>query len=203
MKKATLILLLTIPFIVFGQSWKDHKTSWKDYEKEYHFDLLEMDSLTFFDDSKYIVYLKETMEPLHGMVYVKYDNGFIAYKGLFVAGLRPDGINRVYHANGKLAAKVFIKNGKEHGLAQMWHENGRLQSESNNKNGKIVGLWRIYYENGQLKKEYTMKEDEISGLSKEWHENGQLKSEGVLEKGIRRGLWKLYDENGNLTEQEY
>ena len=75
MKKATLILLLTIPFIVFGQRWKDSKVSWKDNAiKEYHWTLEEAEKKTVYNDSTQTVYLESNMELLDGLIYVYHDN---------------------------------------------------------------------------------------------------------------------------------
>ena len=198
------MLLSIIPFVSFSQSWKDSKVSWKDIQKEYRFNFNEMSNFVYFDDSTNISYLKETMEPINGIVVIEYDNGNIACKWNFINGIRPDGVIKAYHINGKLRLKGFIENGKIEGLYKTWHESGKLQSEVNYKAGLEDGIRKAYYENGQLKYEYIMQDGEFTGLCKTWYENGQLKSEGFLEKGLRVGVWSDYDENGNLIiEKKY
>ena len=147
MKKATLILLLTIPFIVFGQSWKDHKTSWKDSAQEYYWDLDKVEDLTIYNDSNQIVYLKSTMEPLNGKVFVKYADGDLAAKILVVKGKRT-GEWKMWHKNGQLSREGSFKNGKEHGLTREWYENGELGRQ-------------LYYYYGEIKEEKCWDEDGV------------------------------------------
>tara|TARA_B100001750_G_scaffold230276_1_gene226553 strand:+ start:348 stop:824 length:477 start_codon:yes stop_codon:yes gene_type:complete len=153
MKQATLILLLTIPFIVFGQSWKDSKVSWKDNAiKEYHWTLEEAEKKTVYNDSTQTVYLESNMELLDGLIYVYHDNDSAA---------------------NSVAMKVFVVKGKRTGDWKAWYKNGQLKMEGSFKKGKEHGLHKEWRKNGKLKEEYYYYYGEIQE-TRSWDENGNL-----------------------------
>ena len=53
---------------------------------------------------------------------------------------KDNGINEIYHQNGKIGKKYYKKDGKRDGLYQRWYDNGQLRFEGTYKDGKSNGL---------------------------------------------------------------
>ena len=68
-----------------------------------------------------------------------------------------NGLNEIYHQNGKIGKKYYKKDGKRDGLYQRWYDNGQLRFEGTYKDGKSNGLLRGWKSNGKLDWESTYK----------------------------------------------
>ena len=49
-----------------------------------------------------------------------------------------NGLNEIYHQNGKIGKKYYKKDGKSNGLLRGWKSNGKLDWESTYKGGKLI-----------------------------------------------------------------
>ena len=96
--------------------------------------------------------------------------------------------------NGNIVKK------KSDGLEKIFHDNGKLKSEDNWLNGKREGLAKGWYDNGQLFFECNWKNDKAHGLSQDWYDNGNKKSEHDHINGELNGKYLSWDINGNLHE---
>ncbi len=56
----------------------------------------------------------------------------------------------IYHRNGEIRIKTFMKNGKRSGPAEWYHENGKLKIRANYNDGELEGTYEEYDENGLL-----------------------------------------------------
>ena len=97
--------------------------------------------------------------------------------------IEDDGINRVYHKNGRLK---FI-------------------GEYDSKTGHRKGEWKFYYDNGQLKAigKYDNDTGDKKGKWKSYYNDGKLKSIGKYDNGKQVGTWKSYSrmtESYNITD---
>ena len=106
-----------------------------------------------------------------------------------------------YFKTKEAAEAYFLENSirKQDGLQHLFHDNGRVKNEVTYQNGLIEGLYREWYENGSLKEECKFIAGSIEGIYKDWHENGQLSMLSTY-KNNRRDSYKKWDQNGVLTK---
>lgn len=206
MKKTILILLLTIPFIGFGQTeYKVEDTKWSN-------------------DST-IKLLKSNNQPVNGIIIGQekpekevhthqsvmengvriscighYKNGKIHHKN------QRNGESIYYYKNGQIQSEGTLKDGYNLGLSKYYNKKGTLIEEGNFIEGNQDGPWKFYNSKGLLISETNWKEGEE--LTTKWYnKNGSLYQEGKY-KGLWKkiGVWRNYyydeDEIGEFTEIE-
>ena len=75
----------------------------------------------------------------------------------------PDGFNKFYYKNGKLASEGTMRNGKPDGYWKNYHKKGGLKSEGNRKDFLLDSTWKFYDEKGKLTLEINYKEGKKNG----------------------------------------
>ncbi len=116
MKRILFILLLTIPFIGFGQT---------EYVKEYHKNgQLEYEGN--FKDGK-----------REGLWKYYYSTGQLEWEGNFKDG-KEEGLFKIYYENGQLMMEGNYKDGKREGLSKEYYKNGQLKWEGNFKDEELI-----------------------------------------------------------------
>ena len=146
--KKLLLILLSLPMIVFGQT---------EYHKEY-------DAY----GKLYEGYLKNNKQD--GVWKLYYANGQVKQEENWKDGYY-QGLWKYFNQNGQITREVNYKDGEDDGLHRSWYENGQLEMEENYKDGELEGIWKLYYENGQLQIEQNWK-DGIFINSKCWDKEG-------------------------------
>ena len=121
MKKLLFILLLTIPFIGFGQV---------DTIKTYH-ENGKLKSEGILKDGLWIRY---------------FYNGNLSIKGNFKDN-KQEGYWMSYYDNGQLYLDRIYKDGKLEGIWKSYYENGQLNYEWNYKEGELISQ-KCWDENG-------------------------------------------------------
>ena len=173
MKKLLFTLLLTIPFVGFGQE-KHH-----------------IDKVTWIHDT--LTYLKEDMSLINGIVFCDFGE-----LGSYKEG-KKNGLWKDYDENGKIFSEESWKYGVSDGPYIYYFENGEIFERGNHKDGELEGLYQYYYENGQLQWEGNYKNGRMDGLWNTYYETGQLKEEWMGTEGVSI-LVKCWDEDGNEIE---
>jgi hypothetical protein len=100
------------------------------------------------------------------------------------------------HANGQLAKRVFLKNGKPHGLWQEWDAEGRVTYIADWRDGEGEGLWLYFHPNGLVRERSFVTGDLWHGPSEGWHANGQKSMEGTFVRGAKAGPFRYWAEDG-------
>ncbi len=170
MKKVfSLILSITLPFLIFGQTEPINRIATSEIE----YNVNESDP-----EDVEIVYKKGSKIPYSGIVFEKYENGKMGSEVHYKNGIL-DGLLTVWFENGNIAKEWNYSKGNPEGTYAEWYENGQKEQEGTNRNGKLEGLLTMWWENGQKKDERNYKNDDLSGIKTTWYENGQKESEGT------------------------
>ncbi|HLO37485.1 MAG TPA: energy transducer TonB, partial [Lacibacter sp.] len=101
-----------------------------------------------------------------------------------------------YYRSGKLFARRYFINGKQHGLDKSWYESGQLQDSAMYINGVAIGTEKGWHEDGSLR--FITTNDTLgngNGSSENYYANGVLRSKGDLKKQKRDGVWFFYRED--------
>jgi|TARA_B110000240_G_scaffold174638_1_gene201240 antitoxin component YwqK of YwqJK toxin-antitoxin module len=212
MKKLLLILLLTIPFVGFGQN---------------------ENTKLYYENGQ--LQIEVVLENGKGYGKMYHENGQLQGEGKYTDGEK-DGVWKEYLENGKLTSETQFNNGnviysfyeyyktgnleevvswldpdgdpntseltiKDRISSKWFYENGQLRDEINYSNGEEDGLKRIYYENGQLQFEVRFKNGKEDGPIKSYHQNGKIWFEGKYVNGEEDGISKEYNKNGGLIRE--
>ncbi len=134
----------------------------------------------------------------------------------------PNGYNKFYYRNGKLASEGTMRNGKPDGYWKNYYKTGGLKSEGNRKDFLLDSTWKFYDENGNLTLEinykagkkngyrYTYQGNEITkeyfvnGVKQDYsfvlYPNGRIKLKIPFTDGLESGLAREYDSSGNIIQ---
>jgi antitoxin component YwqK of YwqJK toxin-antitoxin module len=167
-----LIIILILPFIVFGQNKKDPKGKrtghWVYFGKDRpasgyksNVKIEEGNYINGYKDGNWIKYYPDGKTPklqgnyLNNRPYGSYsryqENGKLKEQGNFSYSTF-NGVFIRYHPNGKIAYKSsYNSTGKESGLVQYFYPNGQVELEYNMKDGKPMGTLTRYFSDGSLK----------------------------------------------------
>lgn len=81
-----------------------------------------------------------------------------------------------YFPNGKMRARGFFKDGKEHGEVIHYYETGKLEETSVYQKGVLDGIHKVYHPNGKLKEKTNYSKGVPVGWSYEYRENGKKRA---------------------------
>ena len=128
--KKLLLLLMIVPFFVFGQNkYKAKETKWSKDKKT--------------------LYLKSTNKPISGIV----QNHFLFNKKVSHESMYENGKMiscKGYYNNGQLSHETLTDS-----LSLNYHKNGALRSEGNWNEFEMVGVWKYYNKKGVMIDEYS------------------------------------------------
>ncbi|MDR2050906.1 MAG: peptidoglycan DD-metalloendopeptidase family protein [Deltaproteobacteria bacterium] len=113
-----------------------------------------------------------------------------------------DGLQPLFHANGKPYLTVEMINGKR--IEKTYYENGNLKSQSDgrilityyptgqkqgefplNKNGSLEGEYKVYSDKGELTEEGGLADNELDGESRHYGQNGVQRQVNYYFEGMR------------------
>ncbi len=129
-------------------------------------------------------------------------------------------------ANYKLSSEKRYSKGMLHGIQKEWHANGKLKSIKTCVNDHYIGAATQYYSNGQVYMEinylggtssfaenytYVNTYDQRGtpmvvdgeGIHKIFDENGEVWKQGPVKNGLRHGIWIRYPNSYFPTTEEY
>ena len=110
----------------------------------------------------------------------------------------------IYHENGKIDEKHFIKDGKIHGRIEQFYSNGSKRFWANSWYGIVKDTSKYFYENGVLKNLTIVSLDTITNISigKEYRyfPSGKIEAESEIKNNLPEGIKISYHENGNIRE---
>lgn len=205
MKKILFILLLTIPFVGFGQN------------------IYNINDLTFNQDSS-LVLLKSNNTPVSGVLKQTCKRKGVVLKNKtqceysYKNGLLMS--TKGYYSNKQISEET-----QRNGMCIYYYKNGEIECMGNTKEGKYNGVWKWNNRKGELVEELTWEEDELisekvydkKGLL--WYENewisdnsyiqkrfdsgGFVIIEGTATDGKEEGVWKYYDVYDDGTRELY
>lgn len=134
----------------------------------------------------------------HGSYTEYFEDGKISNRGMKLNG-KDEGYWEVfYEGSGKLAKRLFYKNGVLNGPYEWISETGTLKEKGDYKDGTESGPWTYYNEDGTLKSGGEYKEGKKGGKWKFYYSSGSVESEGKIFDGLYQGPWTYYYENGAL-----
>ena len=135
MKRILFILLLTIPFIGFGQNQYD-KVYYENGQLEYEGN---------FVDGKQDGIWKHYYESGQLKKIVNWRDG------------KPNGLKESYYENGQLEKEGKYKDGEQDGIWKYYYESGQLKSERNfifsSSQQYRYQIFKYYYKNKKIKEE--------------------------------------------------
>lgn len=105
-------------------------------------------------------------------------------------------VDSARHPNGRLAKRVFLKNGKPHGLWQEWDTAGRVTYTADWRDGEGEGLWLYFHPNGIVRERSYVTRDVWHGPTEGWHANGQKSNEGTFVRGVKAAPFRYWREDG-------
>jgi hypothetical protein len=86
------------------------------------------------------------------------------------------------------------------GVEREFHADGRLAAERSFARDVATGLWRTWYPDGSLRSEVDFGPPGSCETrpSRHWHPGGQLSAAGTTRAGVREGPWTHYSPEGAL-----
>lgn len=110
------------------------------------------------------------------------------------------GVQYLYHPNGKISVSDEYKDGKPNGKRMFYNDKGQLKGEVPYQNGVQRGISKIYYENGNIEWEAWTENDKNEGFERTYYENGKLETSGVYRNGLKHGVFTRYDQWGGVIQ---
>lgn len=136
-----------------------------------------------------------------GMEKIYHDNGKIAYSVKNVDGKREGDLNW-YDKEGNHIEIMPYKMGKRHGTNKLFYDNGRLKSIVTYVDDKKEGAEKFYFSTGVLAQESHYQNGKKEGEEKEYYEEGSLQSIVTYRNNYKEGTKKWFDQNGKITKTE-
>lgn len=221
MKKALILLITLLPFLVIGQEinqidsegkrhglWKKYFDGTQQLRYEGQFSHgKEVGLFKFYKLHKSKSYLTATKQ------FNENDNTaqvtFLSIIGKKISEGKMNGRLYVgewtyYHKNSTkiMSLENYNENGELHGEKRVFYDNEVLAELSNYINGKLEGKATYYAEDGALVKEYIYENGELHGLSKHYDDfTGDILLEGIYKRGKKAGIWKYYA-NGKVVKEK-
>jgi hypothetical protein len=112
-----------------------------------------------------------------------------------------EGLNQLFHPNGKLSQEYTIQNGERHGWMREWHANGQLAQECRFIHGRAEGKWSHWNTRGELLGVDDFKGG--TGIGRDWHANGQVSGEVSYVDGQMTGRMRGWAPDGMLYFTRY
>ena len=113
-------VLFVFLFAALLVSCGDDASSEEQVQARFH-----ADETDFKKDGK-IVRIRSNNKPLTGVVFMKYDNGQLAYERNFKDGLL-DGLSKSWYENGQLSSEGSFKKDQLNGVVRAWFRDGGLE----------------------------------------------------------------------------
>ncbi len=108
-----------------------------------------------------------------------------------------------YYPNGKVSARISMKDGLYHGPFITYYPSGKIMQEKNFVKGDLEGQYKYYYTNGKLKEFINYHNDERQGPYEQYYETGQKHVSGQFLAGQSEGEWKIYNQAGKQIHTVY
>lgn len=105
-----------------------------------------------------------------------------------------------YYANGKVSARILLKNGLYHGKFISYYPDGKPMREIEYLFDENTGVSREFYPDGKLLQVATYLNDELNGPYTAYFPNGRVKLSGSYTANSEHGEWHAFDEGGMETE---
>ena len=100
----------------------------------------------------------------------------------------------------ELKKKTAFKNGRKNGLEELFHQDGKLASRIRYKDGVKDGPLEAYWPSGQLYTRVSYIAGKESGLYERFYSNGQLMIRQNYEDGVLHGVFEDFNQNGDLIQ---
>lgn len=108
-----------------------------------------------------------------------------------------------YYSNGKISARMAMKNGVMDGVTKTFYPNGKTMAEKLFVKGNFEGVYKEFHENGNLKELINYHNDERDGKYELYFENGKKQIDGQNIANQDEGEWHIYNEAGKLVNTIY
>jgi len=128
-------------------------------------------------------------QPFTGISEVKYENGVISEREIYVQGKR-NGLREKWFPDGMLSFQANYVNGVQDGTSKTWWRNGNLRSISQHTHGVVDGIQEQWYKSGEKFKRQTIVNGKEEGLQQAWRKNGKLFNNYEAKNGRFFGLRK-------------
>ena len=214
MKKLLFILLLTIPFVGFGQSdtikkyydngqlmfegntidgeenglWKEYYENGNNRSKWFF-----QDGIIIYNDCWSI-----TGIPVNCIDSETLTENSLPTSNQYINGEK-DGLWITYWDEGTPRYVDYMKDGKRHGPFTWYWENGNISGTGNYIEGKENGIYTQYNRDGSLRSEETYTDGKYDGVSKYYSNYGKVFIEKVFKENKQISI-QCFDKNGNKVE---
>ena len=118
----------------------------------------------------------------------------------FSQEVNPNGYNKFFYLDGKIASEGNFKDGKPEGEWISYHNNGNLKSKGNKSNGLSVGKWNFYNKDGLVDWTYEYENDLKHGCAQRFDSLGNVIEEKFFVNGIVQGVHSWYYSSGELKK---
>ncbi len=115
--------------------------------------------------------------------------------------VNPNGYNKFYHDNGRLASEGYMKNGKPDGYWKTYYKNGNLKAEGNRKDFELDSTWKFYSEDGKRASEINYKKAKRQGPKRTFAPEGYLAEEENYAADIKQGPSLTYYPSGKIRSR--
>jgi len=112
--------------------------------------------------------------------------------------INPNGYNKFYYENGKLASEGYMKEGKPDGYWKTYYENGNIKSEGNRKKFLLDSIWNFYDENTKLIITIIYKDDKKNGIKTTYREDEKIEENFVDD--VKQGITKHFFIDGKIKK---
>ena len=177
MNKLLFILLISLPYLSFSQSFK----------------IIDNDTVNRID----VVGLKQ------GKWIFFYPNSEIVLKkGTFVDGTK-QGVWVEYYQTNIIKNEITYTNDEIDGFAKTYYIDGTLKEQGIWKTDKWVGEYKYFYENGNPQYLWNYSTSgQRTGNQKYFHDNGNIMIEGNWQEGKETGVIKEFSETGKIVAEK-
>jgi antitoxin component YwqK of YwqJK toxin-antitoxin module len=135
-----------------------------------------------------VTYDQDTNEPINGIALSTFgddQSGIELKKKTAFKNGRKNGLEELFHQDGKLASRIRYKDGVKDGPLETYWPSGQLYTRVSYIAGKESGLYERFYSNGQLMIRQNYEDGVLHGVFEDFNQNGDLIQTAVYEKGVK------------------
>jgi antitoxin component YwqK of YwqJK toxin-antitoxin module len=132
-------------------------------------------------------------------VLIKNEDGMVTEEAMMLGGVL-EGETILYN-HGRVAARLFFKNGKQEGEGVYYDDIGQLQMKSNYVAGKRHGESTYYDQTGKVVRKENYEAGQLHGRMTDFFLNGKAREVYHYQQGLKHGESLRFDIEGKLQER--
>lgn len=128
------------------------------------------------------------------------EKGLLAWETLFIENIAGDSKLYHYYESGALFIEIEMNNDLPNGIEKIYHENGKLQSRIPYRNGMVVnGTYPVYDEDGEIEDSHIWR----NNICRSYGVTGKLTEETPFYKYFINGRHVEYRGDGSVEIENY